>query len=139
MNPSGLLGCRAEPGTLPAVAPAAAPLTYVVPYDTHGLTSRISHRVLSSSPTQAEWVATRALASAGLVTVTDKCMAQCHVSLAACGACLQMSVPDLFRMNELTAEQRKANELRDRQWQELLEARRRQVRYVGLSQGQGRV
>jgi hypothetical protein len=67
-------------------------------------------------------------------------MAQCHMSLAACGSCLKVSVPDLFRMNELTAEQQKANELRERQWKEIMEARHRQVRaclFFVLHEGKG--
>jgi hypothetical protein len=47
----------------------------------------------------AEWAQTRALAAAGLVAVTDECLAQCHVSLSACGTCLHMSIPDLFKVS----------------------------------------
>eukprot|EP00976_Prorocentrum_cordatum_P067409 1178735-Prorocentrum_minimum.AAC.3 len=36
------------------------------------------------------------MAGAGLVSLKDSCLEECHLSLSHCSKCLHMSVPDLF-------------------------------------------
>eukprot|EP00958_Prasinococcus_capsulatus_P004941 scaffold460_cov445-Prasinococcus_capsulatus_cf.AAC.2 len=61
----------------------------------------------------------RRLHAANITTLHGRCLDECHNSLAMCADCLQLSVPDLVKMHQWTAEEMQAIEANQAKWKHI--------------------